>query len=157
MKIIALDWGRQPPPTANLQGIAMGGDRLRVGRGTTRADDAQGTPTQSHTSPSILVYEEKKRSPRFPLRSSATARSVPRAERAMQTTLACKVMHPSLVNETLMAFVHPSARLGNSLWGAPPVGVVTGPDVSSHLQRLTSRLIFTGVTLTSRLIFLAGV
>jgi len=28
------------------------------GRGTTRADDAQGTPTQSHTSPSILVYED---------------------------------------------------------------------------------------------------
>ena len=27
------------------------------GRGTTRADDAQGTPTQSHMSPSILVYE----------------------------------------------------------------------------------------------------
>ena len=29
------------------------------GRGTTRADDAHGTPTQSHISPSILVYEEK--------------------------------------------------------------------------------------------------
>jgi len=42
------------------------GDRLRVGwlngfsgRGAARAEDAQGTPTQSHTSPSILVYEEK--------------------------------------------------------------------------------------------------
>ena len=33
-------------------------DRLRVGRGTTRAEDAQGTPTQTHISPSILVYEE---------------------------------------------------------------------------------------------------
>ena len=36
-------------------------DRLRVvwlnGRGTTRAEDAQGKPTQSHISPSILVYE----------------------------------------------------------------------------------------------------
>jgi len=30
------------------------------GRGTTRAEDAQGTPTQSHISPSILVYEDKK-------------------------------------------------------------------------------------------------
>ena len=29
------------------------------GRGTARAEDAQGTPTQSHISPSILVYEEK--------------------------------------------------------------------------------------------------
>jgi len=29
------------------------------GRGTTRAEDAQGTPTQSHISPSILLYEEK--------------------------------------------------------------------------------------------------
>ena len=28
------------------------------GRGTARADDAQGTPTQSHISPSILVYED---------------------------------------------------------------------------------------------------
>ena len=27
------------------------------GRGTTRAEDAHGTPTQSHISPSILVYE----------------------------------------------------------------------------------------------------
>ena len=27
------------------------------GRGTTRAEDAQGTPTQSHISPSLLVYE----------------------------------------------------------------------------------------------------
>ena len=42
------------------------GDRLRVGwfngfygRGATRAEDAQATPTQSHIPPSILVYEDK--------------------------------------------------------------------------------------------------
>ena len=29
------------------------------GRGTTREEDAPGTPTQSHLSPSILVHEEK--------------------------------------------------------------------------------------------------
>jgi len=29
----------------------------QAGRGTTRAEDAQGTPTQSHISPSIVVYE----------------------------------------------------------------------------------------------------
>ena len=29
------------------------------GRGTARAEDAPGTPTQSHISPGILVYEEK--------------------------------------------------------------------------------------------------
>ena len=29
------------------------------GRGAARAEDAQGTPTQSHISPSILVYEEQ--------------------------------------------------------------------------------------------------
>ena len=29
------------------------------GRGTARAEDAQGTPTQSHISPSILVYEDE--------------------------------------------------------------------------------------------------
>ena len=28
------------------------------GLGTTRAEDAQGTPTQGHISPSILVYED---------------------------------------------------------------------------------------------------
>ena len=28
------------------------------GRGTTRAENAQGTPTQSHISPDILVYED---------------------------------------------------------------------------------------------------
>ena len=32
------------------------------GRGTTRAEDAQGGPTQSHISPSILVYEHEGRS-----------------------------------------------------------------------------------------------
>jgi hypothetical protein len=29
------------------------------GRGAARAEDAQGTPTQSNTSPSVLVYEAK--------------------------------------------------------------------------------------------------
>ena len=29
-----------------------------VGRGTARVEDAQGTPTQSHISPSIPVYQE---------------------------------------------------------------------------------------------------
>jgi len=32
---------------------------FQVIRGTTRAEDDQGTPTQSHISPSILVYEDK--------------------------------------------------------------------------------------------------
>ena len=31
---------------------------LVSGRGAARAEDAQGTPTQSHISPSILVYED---------------------------------------------------------------------------------------------------
>ena len=33
--------------------------RIFSGRGTTRAEDAQGTPTQSHISASILVNEDK--------------------------------------------------------------------------------------------------
>ena len=33
-------------------------DSQHFGRGTTRAEDAQGTPTQSHVSASILAYEE---------------------------------------------------------------------------------------------------
>ena len=32
------------------------------GRGTARAEDAQGTPTQSHISPSILLYEDNQQS-----------------------------------------------------------------------------------------------
>jgi len=35
--------------------LPVGGDS---GRGAERAEDAQGTPTQSHISPSILVYED---------------------------------------------------------------------------------------------------
>ena len=31
-----------------------------TGRGTARAEDAQGIPTQRHTSPSILVNEENR-------------------------------------------------------------------------------------------------
>jgi len=34
--------------------------RLRVGRGAARAEDAQGKPTQSRISPSILVHEDNK-------------------------------------------------------------------------------------------------
>ena len=33
--------------------------RIDPGLGTARAENAEGTPTQSHTSPSILVYEEE--------------------------------------------------------------------------------------------------
>ena len=33
-------------------------DRLRVGRAAARAEDTHGTPTQSHMSPSIVVYED---------------------------------------------------------------------------------------------------
>ena len=51
------------PRTQNVN-LRIVYDRLRVGwlnefgRGAARAEDAQGTPTQSHISPSILVYEE---------------------------------------------------------------------------------------------------
>jgi len=72
-----------PPPERATSWPAVGGDWLRVsgfgfrnsgleqscvgfsgfgvaysGRGTTRAKDAQGTPTKSHISTSILVYED---------------------------------------------------------------------------------------------------
>jgi len=57
--IIALFTRATALPTARIPG-----DRLRVGWlngfsfSTSRAEDAQGIPTQSHISPSILVYEE---------------------------------------------------------------------------------------------------
>jgi len=47
--------GFKPPICDSIPVI----DSELVGRGAARAEDAQGTPTQSHISPSILVYEEK--------------------------------------------------------------------------------------------------
>ena len=44
---------------ARLNGFSFITSTGARGRGTTRAEDAQGTPTQSHISPSILVYEKK--------------------------------------------------------------------------------------------------
>ena len=38
--------------------LQMVADRLRVQRGASRAEAAQGTPTQNISSPSILVYED---------------------------------------------------------------------------------------------------
>ena len=35
-------------------------DRIRVGRGAAKAEDAQGTPTKCHMPPSILVCEEQR-------------------------------------------------------------------------------------------------
>ena len=45
-------------PNAQLLVGHEDNDRL-ADRGATRAKDAQGTPTQSHASPSILVYEDR--------------------------------------------------------------------------------------------------
>ena len=45
--------------TQDSQGKIMAFALDLSGRITTRAEDAQGTPTQSHISPSILVYEDK--------------------------------------------------------------------------------------------------
>ena len=42
-------------PSGNTQGWLV----QRSRRGAARAEDAQGSPTQSHISPSILVYVEK--------------------------------------------------------------------------------------------------
>jgi hypothetical protein len=52
---------RQSRPDSGLDFQVKVLDSLRVGfgMGAARAEDAQGTPTQSHISPSILVYEEK--------------------------------------------------------------------------------------------------
>jgi len=50
------------------------------GRGAARAKDAQGTPTQSHISPSILVYEDE---PRKIMQVQSSAGSAP-GERAAE-------------------------------------------------------------------------
>ena len=46
-------FGCTPFPAISLESYISG-------RGTARADNTQGTPTQIHISPSILVYEDKK-------------------------------------------------------------------------------------------------
>ena len=44
---------------APLRGVVIFSfDRLRINWGAARAEDGQGSPTQSHISPSILVYED---------------------------------------------------------------------------------------------------
>ena len=50
---------RQSRPDSGLDFEDKVLDILRVGRGTAIAEHAQGTPTQRHISPSILVYEDK--------------------------------------------------------------------------------------------------
>jgi len=45
------------PPSERLRVGWLNGLVDLSGRGTTRAEDDQGRPTQSHISPSILVYE----------------------------------------------------------------------------------------------------
>ena len=54
-------------PSAGFQAL-----RDLSGSGAARAEDAQGTPTQSHISPSILVYKDQTR--RRPKRTSLTRR-----------------------------------------------------------------------------------
>ena len=39
----------------------VGPTDFHSGRGAARAEDAQGTPTQIHISPSILVYEDERK------------------------------------------------------------------------------------------------
>ena len=45
------------PPVWGLEGLPK---MIDSGRGNTPAEDAQGTPTQSCISPSILVYEDER-------------------------------------------------------------------------------------------------
>ena len=55
------------PSTQQAQAVAFAGvevcpaPAILHGRGTTRAEDAQGTPTQSHISRRVLVYEDSMR------------------------------------------------------------------------------------------------
>ena len=49
--------GKAPTPQGKNSTEKTG---KKAGKGTLRAEDTPGTPTQSHISPSILVYEDKK-------------------------------------------------------------------------------------------------
>ena len=50
-----LSWRRRAAPRRSRSGMSR---TPPTGRGAARTEDAQGTPTQSHVSPSILVYED---------------------------------------------------------------------------------------------------
>ena len=60
------------------------------GRGTTRAEDAQGTPTQSHISPSILVNEDYSDRKQHDLHPSSAYRCDRVTEQVLQGYLAHK-------------------------------------------------------------------
>jgi len=47
-----------PYKSVDRRGDVWGGERKALGRGAARAKHYQGTPTQSHISPSILVYAD---------------------------------------------------------------------------------------------------
>ena len=85
---------------------------LTSGRGTTRVEDAQGTPTQSHVSSSILVNEDEWRSwehrwawPSFRRWRSRFRLSL--ASEASPVIAPCLLMHPStrLIPRTLVYVV----------------------------------------------------
>jgi len=52
-----LDLHHKPPDESGERQLIDSRDLS--GRGAARAKDAQGTPTQSHISPSVLAYEDK--------------------------------------------------------------------------------------------------
>ena len=69
------------------------GSRLRLivlyaGRGTARAEDAQETPTQSHISPSILVYEDSKEEEDIYSAAVGAPSELPAATQSLQGYLA---------------------------------------------------------------------
>ena len=59
--------GRRARTLLSLSGLSLSPlslfEVVDFGRGATRAEDAEGTPTQSHTSLSLLVNEDKRRNP----------------------------------------------------------------------------------------------
>ena len=87
-----------PPLSASREGVTPECS-YTVRNVTTIAEDAQGTPTQSHISPCILEYEEKALTPFkvFPPRSVARSANVKFAPECSDTVRAQSHIPPSIL------------------------------------------------------------
>jgi len=82
------------------------------GRGAARAEDAQGTPTQSHISPSILVYEENNQiSNCFETTARASWRSAPPSGTRLRALFSYDRLRASLTSPKRLRFVQVASLL----------------------------------------------
>ena len=85
--------------------------------GTTRAEDAQGTPTQSHISPSTLVYEESE-SPLSGSGSRLSSQRGPDAFASLPLEECCPLRQTSRVGRHTALEIVRHKESGEGTWNA---------------------------------------